>query len=115
MKVVEKYLKSRPSSVFLTYYDISHEKMRKYENQSTKYIIFIGSHMIKKYWYSINGYNKDIRRMCTPILVLYISYGGNHLATLTFYILRYKAKVNIFKKKSIKKILKNSKAIITTS
>lgn len=61
-------------------------------------MIYVILHKVKNNQYKINKYNKYIKKIFTYCLALYANCIENYFINLTYCSLRYKIKINIYKK-----------------
>lgn len=94
----------------MNYCEISYEQIKKYGDQTLRYVIFAGPHKIKEHQCVIIGCNKGVRKICMHILVQCINCGGGHTTNSSQYILRHKAEIDTQKQKALRKTIKKGKA-----
>ena len=82
IRIVERYLEAKPSSVCVTCCGIRYKKMGSCKKKSFQYIICYVTYMVKQHCCNIADCNKDKRKTCAHMTTKYANYEISNLANL---------------------------------
>lgn len=88
--------------VYLIYYKIGYNWLKKYEKRWIEYTIYTRSHMLKKYICDMKNCETSFEKIYLYIMVIYINCKGIYQVISDKYLVRQKAKKKQRKRKVIK-------------
>ena len=99
VRVVERYWEARPGSACMTYCGIRHEQMGSCGDRAPQCMICSGLHKMKEHCCGVAGCIKRKGKICAHVTAKCANCGGNHTANSLQYVSRYKADLEVRKRK----------------
>ena len=111
LKLVEKYWKTGPGSVYPICCGIGHDYPGSCGQKPAKCTLCAGPHKLEEHKYGVSGCQIRSGRICTYITATCANCQGNHQATSTKSLVRHKAEKDARRMRSNKKEEKAKKAM----
>lgn len=89
-KVIAKYCKTKPSSIYITCSNITYDWLEGYKKKPIQFVIYFRVHKSENHKYKINGCITKRKKIYKHILPKYENNGGNYLTTVFKYSTRQK-------------------------
>lgn len=95
LKVVEKYWKAGPNSIYLSFARVGHDCLGKYWDKALQCVICISTHKVENYYCSVTSCTVKMGKICTNVILKYANCRAQYQAIAFRYSDRLKVQVEL--------------------